>query len=630
MDRRAAAEALTQAADVLRRASEKSFRKIDRWQIVRVKQAVEDVSLRLAREEQSRYGWYDADGIRQGGLIAFVRYLWHVLEPETPFVDGWVLWAICEHLEAVTRGDITRLLINVPPGFAKSMLVNVLWPAWEWGPMRLAHLRYVTFSYSATLTERDNGKFRDLVTSEPYQRLYGSGEKGVRLRNKTIIKVDSTRTGWKYASSVSGTGTGLRGDRILLDDPHNVKEAESEKVRSETTRWFRESLSSRFNNDKTAFVVIMQRVHEDDVSGVILSAGLPYTHLMVQMRYEWKYGTHADGSPKQTSIGWYDPRWIDPEDAGSVDAAIAQCDGELAWPERFTPQAVDELEQALGPYAFAGQYQQTPAPRGGGIFKAEWWQLWAPPDGKFPAFDYIVASLDSAFTEKEENDPSALTIWGTFAAPDTDMNGGYFDENTGQIWRSDGRQRIMLISAWRKHLAFSGPRIERVQNEMITPGMAEDQVKIRNSRYRARTAEHWGLVEHVRDTCKRFRVHKLLIEAKASGISAAQELRNRYGDESYGIELVAVKGDKLARAYAAQPTFSNSLVYAPDREWAQMVMDEMAVFPKGRHDDLTDSTTQAIAHLRARGLANTDEETTASEIATVMHRGAAPRALYPV
>src|SRR4029077_8866993 len=125
-------------------------------------QAVYDV---LIKEEHSSYGWYDDDDVRQGGLIAFVRHFWHVLEPETPFVDGWPLWAMCEHLEAVTRGDINRLLMNVPPGSMKSLLVNVFWPAWEWGPMTLSHLRYVTFSYSASLTERDNGKFRDLVTS---------------------------------------------------------------------------------------------------------------------------------------------------------------------------------------------------------------------------------------------------------------------------------------------------------------------------------------------------------------------------------------------------------------------------------------------------------------------------------
>jgi hypothetical protein len=125
------------------------------------------------KADQARRGYYDENGVRQGGLIAFVRYFWHVLEPETKFIDGWVVWAICEHLEAVTAGEISRLLINVPPGAGKSIFVDVFWPAWEWGPMDLSHLRYISFSYAASLTERDNGRFRDLVMSPAYQELWG-------------------------------------------------------------------------------------------------------------------------------------------------------------------------------------------------------------------------------------------------------------------------------------------------------------------------------------------------------------------------------------------------------------------------------------------------------------------------
>ncbi len=243
-----------------------------------------------------------------------------------------------------------------------------------------------------------------------------------------------------------------------------------------------------------------------------------------------------------------------------------------------------------------------------------------------------MASLDSAFTEKEQNDPSALTVWGVFSLPATDIAGGEVDEETGQIWHryATSRQRIMLVHAWRKHLQFSGPRFEREEDEIIKPGMSAVEKRARNNRYLARTRPHWGLVEWVRDTCTRFNVHKLLIEAKASGMSAADELRNRYGDAGYSIQTCQVKGDKIARAYAAQPTFANELVYAPDRPWADLVISEMEVFPKGKYKDLTDSTTQAIAHLRAMGLAQTDEETTAAEMEVVMHRPKRAGALYPV
>ena len=561
---------------------------------------------RQAKTEQSREGWYDQDGVRQGGLIAFIRYFWHVLEPETPFVDGWPLHALCQHLEAVTAGRITRLLINVPPGFAKSIIVDCFWPAWEWGPMQRTHYRYIAFSYSASLTERDNDRFRTLITHPDYQVLYGplrtrvqygkpeaqneTQQAGVGLRNKTTIKVMNTHTGWKLASSVGGIGTGERGDRIIIDDPHNVIEAESEVVRNETVRWFRESISSRFNDLKTgALVIIMQRVHEDDVSGTILSLGFDYCHLMIPWEFEPSRALDDDGQALMTAIGWVDPRL----DEGDPDST----DGEPAWPERFPVDAMMRTKAEIGPYGWAAQYQQSPSPRGGGIFERIWWQLYESPDGKFPVLDYVIASLDGAFTEKEENDPCALTVWGVFR-------------------NAENQRRIILVHAWRKHLKFSGPRIAMAANE--SPAA-----------YRRRTMDSWGLMEWVNDTCNRFKVDKLLIEAKANGISAAQELQNRYTNVNWAIQLCPVKGDKVARALAVQPTFSQLLVYAPARDWAEMTIDEMAGFPKRKHDDLTDSATQAVKYLRDMGMAQTDDEAHREEMTGVMHKPAM-KPLYPV
>jgi hypothetical protein len=331
------------------------------------------------KADQARRGYYDKHGVRQGGLIAFVRHFWHVLEPETKFVDGWLMWAICEHLEAVTFGEITRLLINVPAGCCKSLLVDVFWPAWQWGPMDLAHHRYVCFSYAASLTERDNGRFRDLVTSHDYQELWGDR---VTIQKKGETKVSNEgKRGWKLASSVGGVGTGERGDRVILDDPHNVKEVESELVRSETVRWFRESMSNRLNDsERSAIVIIMQRVQEDDVSGTILTLELDYVHLCVPMEFDSSRLLDNTGQPIQTAIGWFDPR--------GIGLTPDEADGTLAWPERFPPAAIERLKNEMGPYAWAAQYQQSPSPRGGGIFKRSWWNIYESPDGKFPAFDF--------------------------------------------------------------------------------------------------------------------------------------------------------------------------------------------------------------------------------------------------
>jgi predicted phage terminase large subunit-like protein len=140
-----------------------------------------------------------------------------------------------------------------------------------------------------------------------------------------------------------------------------------------------------------------------------------------------------------------------------------------------------------------------------------------------------------------------------------------------------------------------------------------------------------GLMEWLQYSCRRYKVDKLLIEGKASGLSAAQELRHRFGRENWTIQICPVKGDKVARAYAAQATFAQGLVYAPAKDWSEEVITKMSLFPHGRHDDLTDAVTQAICYLRNTGLAQTDEESSAEENERVMHdtRRYRRKAIYP-
>lgn len=540
---------------------------------------------RKAKVLQRTRGYRDEDGVWRGGLIEFVRYFWQVLEPGTKFRDGWALEAICEHLEAVTFGEVTKLLINVPPGFMKSLLTDVFWPAWEWGPMQMPHVRYVAFSYSAKLTERDNVKFYDLLSSPDYQAMYGDQ---VVLRKIGEQKVSNRAHGWKLATSVGGLGTGERGDRVILDDPHNVKESESEAVRKETIRWFWESMSSRLNDMETgAKVVIMQRVNEEDVSGEIIEKG-DWCHLFIPMEFVWT-PADDDGNPPATHIGWVDPRWQEnPQD----------CDGELAWPERFPDRIIPSMKKDAGPFAWASQYQQTPKARGTTIFEAEFWQPWEPLDGKFPVLTYVAASVDSAYTEKEENDPSAMVVGGIFE-----------DEN--------GFNRAIIMHGWRRRLKFSGPK--------VVPKPGEKSLA-----FRQRQQQAWGLVEWVADTCTRFKVDRLLIEAKASGISAAQSLANSHPHAGWAIQMVDAKADKVARALAVQPSFAQEMIYIPFplRQWGQDIIDEMEYFPKGKHDDLTDAVTQLIKHFRDVGLLRNDTEVRMDEVENAKPKPKR-KALYP-
>lgn len=559
-------------------------RQVSRSDIERFTTLAMEKRRRLAKIVQKQRGYRDEDGNWQGGLLAFVRYFWPILEPGTKFRTGWALEAMCEHLEAVTFGEITKLLMNVPPGFMKSLLTDVFWPAWEWGPIGLDHIRYVAFSYSATLTRRDNAKFAVLLNSPEFKAMYP----GIDLVLDGSEKVQNAKHGWKLATSVGGVGTGERGDRVILDDPHNVKESESELVRRETIRWFRESMSSRLNDMETgAKVVIMQRVNEEDVSGTIITEMDGWCHLLIPMEYVW--GHDGDGGAPTTDIGWSDPRWREQPE---------ECDGELAWPEHFPEHIIPVMKKDAGPFAWASQFQQTPKVRGSAIFELDWWQPWEPPDGKFPVFSYVIVSVDSAYTEKEENDPSAAVVLGIF-------------EN------ELGYNRVMLMHAWRRRLRFSGPK--------VTPEPDEKMFTLRQRQEKA-----WGLCEWTADTCIKFKADRLLIEAKASGISAAQSLQNSHPNAGWGIQLIDPKGDKYARALAVQPSFSQGMVYVPYplRVWGEKVTEEMAVFPKGKYKDLTDAMTQGIKHLRDAGLLRTDEELRAEELERAKLKPK-KKALYP-
>lgn len=472
--------------------------------------------------------------LHTSSFYEFVKYHWRTLEPETELIDGWPLKAICEHLQATATGKIRRILINVPPGFMKSLLTNVFFPAWAWGPFNRPHWRFVSFSYAATLTQRDNRRLSALINSHAYQIDWG----GVfELQKDGEHMISNSITGWKLATSVEGVGTGERGDFVLLDDPHNVKDGESKKIRENTTRWFREAMQNRLNSMKNSrIIVIMQRVNEADVSGVILDNAMDYEHLMIPMEYD--PNRHC-----VTKIGWEDPRTEE---------------GELAWPERFDEDDCAQLYNDIGEYAYAGQYQQSPEVRGGGIFKRDWWRHWNDGSGKYPNFDYVIAYLDGAYTEKEENDPSAMTLWGVF--------------------RMNGLPKVMLIHAWEKRL-----ELHDLVNESVK-------------------------------ACKKFQTDLLLIESKASGISAAQEIRRLHVGVPFAVRLDEPEGDKVARAKSVSHLFEQGMVYVPvDKEgdvfeWAQKVIDHMAVFPKGAHDDITDTATGALKFLRREGLLERHDE----------------------
>lgn len=305
--------------------------------------------------------------LAERNLVDFTEQAWPIIEPRTPFVNSWHIGAIAEHLEAVTRGQLSDLLINVPPGTMKSILVSVMWPAWEW--IRKPHLRYLCASYDETLSVRDAMRMRAIVESFWYQARWPLA---MRRDANTKTRFENTSTGWRIATSVGGRGTGEHPNRKIVDDPHNVKRSLSPVNRREVITWFDLTLGSRGVSLDAATVVIMQRLHEDDLSGHILAELRDrFTFLCLPMRYEPPTMVDGVAIPRMptTPLGFQDPRHEK---------------GELLFPALFDEPRTQRLEAQLrasaGEFGVAGQLQQRPVPEAGGLFQEAWLPIVeAPP-----------------------------------------------------------------------------------------------------------------------------------------------------------------------------------------------------------------------------------------------------------
>lgn len=478
-------------------------------------------------------------------LTTFFHRAWPHFD-SSPFTDNWHLGVIAEHLEAVSRGQIKRLLVNVPPRSSKTNLIAIAWPVWSWiqqpdpqFPLLGPGVRFLCASYGATKAEQDGVTARRLIAGEWFQARWGDRVVVAKDRDNQS-QYDTTVGGYRISTGIPeslGKGGAVR----LLDDPHKPDDVGSDMVREAQIRAYDEVWRTR-NNDPLngAEVIVMQRLHEHDISGHILNEDDPnLVHLMLPMEYDPR--RHC-----RTRLGFSDPRTED---------------GELLWPSRFDRSWVERTRKRMGPHAYSGQMQQLPSARGGGIVQADWWKVW-PPEGQedswtlvadgvprmlYPDLDFIMLSCDTAFTEKEENDWSACTCWGVF--------------------RDEAKNpKIILLEAWRERLELR------------------------------------ALAEKILATARRRKADMVLIEAKASGISVIQEIRRLMRAGEFSLVGDTPRGDKTARLHAASPAFSAGLVYAPNKRWAQMVIDEAASFPRSRWKDLTDTVSAGINKLREMGL----------------------------
>jgi predicted phage terminase large subunit-like protein len=467
---------------------------------------------RAADRERERIA-KDAERIRAKckTLSGFMKEAWRVLEPRATLVWNWHLDAICEHLEAVTAGKINRLLMNVPPGSSKSLTTSVIWPAWEWTFPHLRSMRYLTTAFNDGPVTRDTRKCRDLIRSEWYQSLWPE-VRLIRAGETSFANADTgTREGVAF-----GSLTSQRGDRLIIDDPHSTETAESAAERQATTRKFREGATDRINDlEKSAIVVIMQRLHEDDVSGTILKMGMGYTHLMLPMEFEPERA-------KINALGFADPR---------------NHDGDLLDPVRFPRAAVDAMKRDKGDYAYAGQYQQRPVPREGGMFKREWFA------GKIirqaPTGTVWVRHWDLAATKKITAARTAGVKLGR--APDGSFIVGHV------VKTQDEGQKVRALIRGTAELDGKDVEISLPQD----PGQA-------------------GKVQ-------------------------AQDMVSMLA--GWKVKAEPETGDKVTRAEPFSSQCEAGNVYLVQGEWNEDYLDELCLFPGGSFKDQVDASSGAFGRL---------------------------------
>jgi predicted phage terminase large subunit-like protein len=446
------------------------------------------------------------DAIRRSDLGVFAECCFCELNPQAAFLPNWHIELIAAKLAAVAQGKIRRLIIDLPPRHLKSLLASIAFPAWCLGHDPSAQILCV--SYAQDLADKLARDCRSIMTRPWYQRLFPTR---LAPHRHAVQEFITTRQGYRLATSTGGVLTGRGADFILIDDPLKPEESLSKALRQACNEWFLNTLYSRLNDKRGgAIVIIMQRLHEDDLVGHVL--GLEAWEVL-------SFPALAEADEVHHIETIWGPQ------------CFTRRLGEALHPAREPLAVLHNIRRTIGEYNFAGQYQQSPAPLGGGLVKAEWFKRY--DESKRPAhFDRIVQSWDTANKATELSDFSVCTTWG--------VNG----------------KNVYLLGLLRQRLEY--PALKRA----------------------------------VREQQNLYGATEILIEDKASGTQLIQEL---IAEGCHGVTRYQPDCDKIMRMHAQTAMIENGFVYIPQTApWLVEYLHEMTVFPNGKHDDQVDSTAQFL------------------------------------
>lgn len=439
-------------------------------------------------------------------LAEFVKRAWHLIEPATPLVWGQVLDVMCKELEQIffDPGFQPRLLMNVPPGTMKSILVSVMFPAWVWTIKPSES--FTGAAHEQGLAIRDARKMRIIVESDWYQARWPL-KLSIDANAKTLF--ENEKRGFRQAMPF-GSLTGRRSNYVLIDDPLSAEDANSEAAIKEAERIFRETLPTRINNDQSAIIVIMQRLAQSDTSGLILEhkTNYGYKTLILPMRFE------ADRA--------------DPKDWRVVD-------GELLFPERYSERAVSALEEILGPYGAAGQLQQRPQPRDGGLFNRAWFK-----------------TLDAM--------PNDLTLCrGWDLAATTNQTSAY---TVGLLMGLSRDGKIVIVDVVRGRWSP-----DSVYNVMLQCANSDGN--------------------HTRISCP--------LDPGQAGVAQKNHIAKVLS--GYDIRFSPESGEKVIRALPLSAQCEAQNVYLLKGDWNKEFLDEACMFPSSKWKDQVDAASRAYSEL---------------------------------